>query len=90
MESLDLEANASVGLSIAQGRLIVDPRPVPRYYAGRIGSECESRLPDRGGRRVAWRPSMGREAIEWIAGISTMSTSTRFGGMNRPAPGMFW
>jgi antitoxin ChpS len=45
LESLDLEANASVGLSIDQGKLIVDPRPVRRYSLAELVAECDVSAP---------------------------------------------
>ena len=45
LESLDLEANASVGLSIDQGKLIVDPRPVRRYSLEELVAACDISSP---------------------------------------------
>jgi antitoxin ChpS len=64
LESLDLEANASVGLSIAQGKLIVDPHPAPRYSLAELVAECDVSTPPTT-EDADWlgdRP-VGREAI---------------------------
>lgn len=45
LESLDLEANASVGLSIDQGKMIVDPRPARRYSLAELVAECDMSAP---------------------------------------------
>ena len=64
MESLDLEANASVGLTIADGKLIVDPRPTPRYSLAELVAQCDSSAP-RSAEDAEWLDdtSMGREAL---------------------------
>jgi len=45
LESLDLEANASVGLSIDQGKLVVDPHPVRRYSLDELVAACDLSAP---------------------------------------------
>ncbi len=64
LESLDLEPNASVGLSIAHGKLIVDPRPVPRYSLAELLAECDvSASPSAEDADWLGDQSVGREAI---------------------------
>ena len=64
LESLDLAANASVGLSIADGKLIVDPRPVPRYTLAELVAECDVSDPPSA-EDADWLGDLpaGREAI---------------------------
>jgi antitoxin ChpS len=64
LESLDLEANASVGLSVAHGKLIVDPRPVPRYSLAELVAECDvSNPPTAEDADWVGDQSVGREVI---------------------------
>jgi antitoxin ChpS len=54
LESRDLQANASVGLSIDQGKLIVDPRPARRYALEELVAACDAEAPATA------------EDVEWI------------------------
>jgi antitoxin ChpS len=45
LESLELEANASVGLTIDQGKLIVDPHPARRYCLDELVAACDTSTP---------------------------------------------
>jgi antitoxin ChpS len=64
LESLDLEVNASVGLSIDHGKLIVDPRPGPRYSLAELLADCDVSAPVSA-EDADWLgdQSAGREAI---------------------------
>jgi antitoxin ChpS len=64
LESLDLQANASVGLSIAHGKLIVDPCPAPRYSLAELVAECDVSAPPSA-EDADWLgdQSVGREVI---------------------------
>jgi antitoxin ChpS len=54
LEALDLSPDASVGLSISAGRLVVDPKPRRRYSLDDLLAKC-----DRSARR-------SREDREWV------------------------
>lgn len=41
LESLHLQANTSVGLSVSDGRLIIDPTPRPRYSLSQLMAQCD-------------------------------------------------
>jgi antitoxin ChpS len=41
LESLRLSPNSRVGLSVSDGRLIVDPGPRPRYTLAELLGECD-------------------------------------------------
>jgi antitoxin ChpS len=45
LEGLHLHANASVGVSVAEGKLIVDPHPKPRYTLAELLAECHPDAP---------------------------------------------
>lgn len=64
LDSLELAANAQVGLSVADGRLIVDPHPRPRYTLAELISQCDPSAP-RTEEDRAWLDSepAGREDI---------------------------
>lgn len=55
LESLGLHPNAQVALSIADGRLIVDPQPRPRYTLAELVAQCDTSSP------------MNEEARAWLA-----------------------
>jgi antitoxin ChpS len=64
LESLDLKANASVGLSVDQGKLIVDPRPVRRYTLEELVAACDtSALATAEDAEWLGDPPVGRETI---------------------------
>jgi antitoxin ChpS len=56
LDALDLAAEASVGLSIKAGRLVVDPKKRPRYSLDELLAQCKP---------VARR---AREDRVWLAG----------------------
>jgi len=45
LDSLGLEPNAEVGLTISEGRLIVEPRTRPRYTLGELLAQCDADAP---------------------------------------------
>lgn len=45
LESLSLHPNEQVGLTIADGRLIVEPHPKPRYTLAELMAQCDPALP---------------------------------------------
>jgi antitoxin ChpS len=45
LEGLGLSANAQVGLSVSEGRLIVEPHPRPRYTLGELIEQCDLSAP---------------------------------------------
>ncbi len=42
LEGLGLVPNTQVGLSVSEGRLIVEPQPRPRYTLGELIAECDA------------------------------------------------
>ena len=64
LESLDLGPDTQVGLSIMEGRLIVDPHPRPRYTLTELMEQCDSSAPATEEDR-AWLEAepVGREAL---------------------------
>lgn len=42
LEQLDLQAGSAVGLSIDGGRLVVTPRPRPRYALDELLAQCDA------------------------------------------------
>jgi antitoxin ChpS len=64
LESLDLAADRSVGLSVSHGRLIIDPHPRPRYTLAELVEECDPTAPLTD-EEQQWRnsPPIGREEI---------------------------
>jgi antitoxin ChpS len=45
MEGLHLSPNASVGLSVSKGKLIVDPHPGPQYTLSQLLALCDPDAP---------------------------------------------
>src|SRR2546423_13138669 len=45
LEGLHLEANSSVGVSVAGGKLIVDPHPRRRYTLDALLAQCDPDAP---------------------------------------------
>ncbi len=45
LEGLGLSPNTRVGLSISDGRLIVDPHPRPRYALAELMEQCDPSAP---------------------------------------------
>lgn len=64
LESLHLQANASVGVSISQGKLIVDPHVKPRYTLTELLAQCDPTAP-RAAEDEAWLrdEAMGAEEL---------------------------
>jgi len=64
LESLNLVPNRQVGLSVLEGRLIVEPQPRPRYTLAELMEQCDLSAPmtdeDRAWLDVA---PVGREEI---------------------------
>jgi antitoxin ChpS len=62
LESLDLAPDRSVGLSVSDGRLIIDPHPRPRYTLANLVEQCDASAPLTGEERQ-WleSPPVGRE-----------------------------
>lgn len=42
LEMLQLQAGATVGLAVANGRLIVEPKPRPRYSLDELLAQCDA------------------------------------------------
>ena len=59
LEALGLAANEKVGLSVADGRLVVEPRARPRYSLAELVAQCDPNAPIRDEER-AW---MGLEPV---------------------------
>ena len=64
LDALDLKPDASVGLSIKGGRLVVDPRKRRRYSLDELLAQCH-RSARRSSEEREWlaSPSVGRELI---------------------------
>lgn len=64
LEGLALQPNASVGVSIAKGKLIVDPHPRRRYTLSELLAQCDADAP-RSTDDEAWLNDepVGREEI---------------------------
>ena len=64
LEGLGLGPDAQVGLSVSEGRLIVDPHPRPRYRLAELLAQCDSSAMHTDEDR-AWLDDgpVGREAI---------------------------
>lgn len=45
LESLDLNPDTQVGLSVSDGRLIVEPHPRPRYTLAELMGQCDLSAP---------------------------------------------
>lgn len=45
LEALGLSANEKVGLSVADGRLVVEPTPRPRYSLADLVAQCDPAAP---------------------------------------------
>jgi antitoxin ChpS len=64
LEALDLAPNASVGLSIEAGRLVVDPKKRRRYSLDELLARCKpSARRSREDRDWTKSPPAGRELI---------------------------
>jgi antitoxin ChpS len=54
LDSLDLHANQQVGVSIVDGRIIVEPKVKARYTLAELLSQCD------------WDEPMSAEDREWL------------------------
>ena len=64
LEGLGLAANAKVGLRVDRGRLVVEPRPRPKYSLAQLLAECDLDAPMSEEEREWDRlPEAGREAL---------------------------
>jgi antitoxin ChpS len=64
LDVLRLQAGAKVGIAVHSGRLVVEPRPRPRYTLDELLAQCHPKAP-RGKKNRAWlddKPA-GRELI---------------------------
>jgi len=63
LEGLGLAANTKVGLSLDQGRLVVEARPKPKYTLAELLAQCEPVAP-MSAEEQAWQEMepVGREA----------------------------
>jgi antitoxin ChpS len=64
LDSLHLRANAPVGISVADGKLIVDPHPRKRYHLAELLAQCDPAAP-RPAEDQDWLndPPAGQEAL---------------------------
>jgi antitoxin ChpS len=64
LRSMDLSANDTVGMTLLDGRLVIEPRPRPRYSLCELMAQCHFDVP-RSEEEAAWlhEPSRGSEAI---------------------------
>jgi antitoxin ChpS len=64
LDALDLASDASVGLSIKAGRLVVDPKQRRRYSLDELLAQCKpSARNSREDRDWVESPPVGRESI---------------------------
>jgi antitoxin ChpS len=64
LEALDLAPDASVGLSIKSGRLVVDPKRRRRYSLEELLAQCKSSSRrTREDREWLTSPAVGRELL---------------------------
>lgn len=62
LDGLGLSANARVGLLVADGRLIIEPHPRPRYTLAELLERCAAAAPlSEEDRQWLDLPSVGRE-----------------------------
>ncbi len=64
LEVLDLRAGAAVGLTVQNGRLVIDPSPRPRYTLEELLAASDYSAPQPADERE-WvdAPAVGREEI---------------------------
>ena len=64
LEGLGLLPNTQVGLSVSEGRLIVEPHPRPHYTLGELMEQCDISVPTTQ-EEQAWLDAepAGREAM---------------------------
>jgi antitoxin ChpS len=53
LDILRLRPGAKVGLAVERGRLVVEPRPRPRYTLEELLAQCNPKAP-RGGEEREW------------------------------------
>ena len=64
LDLLQLQAGATVGVAVTDGRLVVDPRPQPRYTrAGLLAASDYSQPQTAEEREWVDAPAVGRELI---------------------------
>jgi antitoxin ChpS len=64
LDALDLSADASVGLSIKAGRLVIDPKKRRRYSLDELLAQCNpSARRSRKDRDWLVGPAVGRELV---------------------------
>ncbi len=64
LDSLDLHANQRVGVSISEGRIIVEPKVKPRYTLAELLAQCDLDQP-MSAEDQEWleAPPVGREDV---------------------------
>jgi len=64
LDLLQLQAGATVGVAVTDGRLVVDPRPQPRYTMAELLAASDYSQPQTAEERE-WvdAPAVGRELI---------------------------
>ena len=64
LDLLQLQAGATVGVAVTDGRLVVDPRPQPRYTLAELLAASDYSQPQTAEERE-WvdAPAVGRELI---------------------------
>ena len=66
LDLLHLQAGATVGVAVADGRLVVDPKPCPRYTLAELLAEAEaSGMYPLSAEEREWidAPAVGKELI---------------------------
>jgi antitoxin ChpS len=56
LEILRLQPGASVGVTVERGRMVIDPRPRPRYTLDELLSQCNPKA------------ARARKDREWVSG----------------------
>jgi antitoxin ChpS len=64
LEMLGLRPDTKVGLSVDNGKLVIEPRPRPRYTLAELVGQCDPHVPTSPDDQ-AWMdaPAAGREAL---------------------------
>jgi antitoxin ChpS len=64
LEGLDLHANQQVGVSISDGRIVIEPKVKPRYTLTELMAQCDLEQPETA-EDQAWlaATSVGHEGI---------------------------
>ncbi len=64
LEGLGLHANQQVGVSISDGRIVIEPKAKPRYTLAELLAQCELEQPmTEEDREWLAAPAVGREDI---------------------------